>query len=556
MSITWDAARRELDGLPGGRGLNIAHEAVDRHAAGPGADRVAFRWLRRDGTVVDATYEDLRRQTNRFANALGELGVDPGDRVFTLAGRIPELYVAALGTLKHRSVLSPLFANFGPEPIRERLARGDARVLVTTAVLYRRKVAAIRDQLPALEHVIVVDGNGTDATQAYAPLVEHASDELTIPSTRPDDLALVHFTSGTTGRPKGAMHVHEAVVAHYATGRSALALGPGDRFWCTADPGWVTGTSYGIIAPLTCGATVVVDEGELEAERWYRILQDQQIDVWYTAPTALRMLVRSGVELPHRFDLSRLRLIGSVGEPLDAETVRWTEKAFGQPAHDTWWQTETGGIMVANLPDEPVIPGSMGRPLPGVEVGVLERGPDGRAAVRDGRVTEIDAPDVDGELAIRPGWPSMFRGYLHDAARYEACFAGGWYLTGDVVRRDRDGRLWFVSRADDVIKSAGHLIGPFEVEGTLLDHPAVIEAGVVGIPDPVAGEVVSAYVTLGPGFEPSDDLRRELVGYARRRLGPAVAPRRIEFDQDLPHTETGKIVRRELKARAAAAVAS
>jgi acetyl-CoA synthetase len=369
-------------------------------------------------------------------------------------------------------------------------------------------------------------------------------------------VALLHFTSGTTGMPKGAVHVHGAAVMHYATGVVALDLHPDDVYWCTADPGWVTGTSYGIVAPLLHGVTSIVDEAEFDAERWYGILERERVSVWYTAPTALRMLERAGPDLPGRFDLSRLRLIGSVGEPLDAETVRWTEKAFGQPAHDTWWQTETGGIMVANLPGEPVVPGSMGRPLPGVEVAVLERGSDGRAAVRNGRVTEVGTPDVEGELALRPGWPSMFRGYLHDEARYESCFADGWYLTGDVVHRDPDGRLWFMSRADDVITSAGHLIGPFEVESTLMNHPAVVEAGVVGAPDPMAGEVVSAFVTLGPGLEPSDDLRLELLAFARRRLGPAVAPRHIEFDQDLPHTESGKIVRRALKARAATAVAS
>ena len=555
-ATAWASARRQLDGLPGGRGLNIAHEAVDRHATGPLADQVAFRWLRRDGSVLDATYADLRARTNRFANVLRELGVGPGDRVFTLAGRIPEVYVTALGTLKNRSVLSPLFANFGPEPVRERLARGNGRVLVTTPSLYRRRVAPVRDQLPDLEHVLLVGGDGGHGTLAFDELLDRASDDFTIPDTDPEDMALLHFTSGTTGTPKGAIHVHEAVVAHHATGRWALDLRAGDRFWCTADPGWVTGTSYGIIAPLTHGVTMVVDEADLEAERWYRILQDQEITVWYTAPTALRMLVRAGLDLPKRFDLSHLRLVGSVGEPLDPDTVRWSRTAFGRPVHDTWWQTETGGILVANPPGEDVVPGSMGRPIPGLEIAVLARGSDGRAAVSQGRVHEVASPDMDGELAIRPGWPSMFRGYLHDEERYRSCFADGWYLTGDVVRRDALGRVWFVSRADDVIKSAGHLIGPFEVERTLMAHPAVVEAGVVGVPDPVAGEVVAAFVTLGPGCEPSEELRLDLLGYARRRLGPAVAPRQIRFDPDLPHTDSGKIVRRTLKVRASEEVAS
>jgi acetyl-CoA synthetase len=362
-------------------------------------------------------------------------------------------------------------------------------------------------------------------------------------------MALLHFTSGTTGLPKGAIHVHEAVVAHHATGVSALDLHPEDVFWCTADPGWVTGMSYGVIAPLTRGVTSIVDEGELDAERWYRLIEEQRVTVWYTAPTALRMLMKAGATVARGFDLSSLRFVASVGEPLNPEVVVWAQEAFGLPVHDNWWQTETGGIMIANLAGAPVHPGSMGRPLPGVEVAVLARGPDGRAAVHDGAVTEITTPDVDGELALRPGWPSMFRGYLHDEERYAKCFAGGWYLTGDVARRDADGWLWFVGRADDVIKSAGHLIGPFEVESVLMEHPTVLEAGVIGVPDPVAGEVVKAFVCLRPGVEPSDDLRLELIGFGRRRLGPAVAPRDIAFDQHLPKTKSGKIMRRLLKAR-------
>jgi acetyl-CoA synthetase len=307
--------------------------------------------------------------------------------------------------------------------------------------------------------------------------------------------------------------------------------------------------SYGIIAPLTHGVTCIVDEADFETERWYRILAEQKVNVWYTAPTALRMLMRAGPEAARAHDLSHLRFVASVGEPLNPEVVVWGQEALGLPVHDNWWQTETGGIMIANLAGCDIRPGSMGRPLPGIEVAILARGADGRAAVRDGAVGVIEQPGVDGELALRPGWPSMFRGYLHDDARYDASFAGGWYLTGDVARRDGDGWLWFVGRADDVIKSAGHLIGPFEVESVLMEHPSVVEAGVIGVPDPVAGEVAKAFVTLVPGHEPSDDLRLELVGFARRRLGAAMAPRQIAFDQHLPKTKSGKILRRLLKAR-------
>jgi len=295
-SNVWERARRSLDGLPGGGGLNIAHEAVGRHGAGPLRDHLALRWLGRAGDVRDFSFGDLDALSSRFANVLGELGVVKGDMVCALAGRIPELYVAALGTLKNRSVFSPLFSAFGPEPIRTRLLLGKAKVLVTTETLYARKVQALRDSLPELEHVILVgDDHGPTAvsgTVDYHRLMLEASESFTVGPTDPEDVALVHFTSGTTGMPKGAVHVHEAVVAHAITGRLALDLHPEDVYWCTADPGWVTGTSYGIVSPLVNGVTSIVDEAEFDAERWYRTLAEQEVSVWYTAPTAIRMMMK------------------------------------------------------------------------------------------------------------------------------------------------------------------------------------------------------------------------------------------------------------------------
>ena len=257
--------------------------------------------------------------------------------------------------------------------------------------------------------------------------------------------------------------------------------------------------------------------------------------------------MKSGAELPRQYDLSALRHIASVGEALNPEVVEWGHEAYGLPIHDNWWQTETGAIMVSNYAFMPVRPGSMGRPMPGVEAAVLTRGEDGRAAVVDGAVTPA-APGEVGELALRRGWPSMFRGYLDAEERYRSCFAGEWYLSGDLARVDEDGWFWFVGRADDVIKSAGHLIGPFEVESALMEHEAVVEAGVIGKPDPIAGETVKAFVTIRPGFEPTEELRADLVAFARRRLG-GLAPKEIDFDQHLPHTSSGKVMRRLLKAR-------
>jgi acetyl-CoA synthetase len=544
--FSWDAARRQLDGLPGGLGLNIAHEAVDRHVGAGHGDRLALRWLGKRGGVEDYTYGDLARLSNRFANVLRGLGVGRGECVYLLTGRVPELYVSALGTLKNRSVFCPLFSAFGPEPVRVRLATGQARVLVTTESLYRRKVAGLRNALPDLKHVVLIgdDRGPTNVadTHDYATLMARAADAFTIEPTDPEDMALLHFTSGTTGTPKGAVHVHQAVVAHHVTGQLALDLHPGDVYWCTADPGWVTGTSYGIVAPLANGVTSIVDEAEFNAPRWYSILQDHRVSVWYTAPTAIRMLMKTGVEFARQYDLSALRFLSSVGEPLNPEAVVWGQEAFGHPFHDNWWQTETGGIMIANYASMDIRPGSMGRPLPGVSAAIVRR-------VGDDRVEVIHEPDVEGELALRPGWPSMFRAYWREAERYRKCFVGGFYLTGDLARRDRDGYFWFVGRADDVIKTSGHLIGPFEVESVLLEHRAVAEAGVIGKPDPVAREVVKAFVSLKPGVEPSDELRRELLAFARTRLGAVVAPKEIAFHSDLPRTRSGKIMRRLLRAR-------
>ena len=554
-AFTWEDARRALDGLPGGRGLNIAHEAVDRHAAGPRREHVALLCLDRHGERNEVTYAELAESSNRFANILDTLGVVAGERVFVLMQRTADLYVAALGTLKHRSVLCPLFAAFGPEPIRQRLELGTGCVLVTSATLYRRKVAGIQDRLPSLRHVLVAGGSTAPETAEGVgtldldALLADASSQYEIGPTDPEDMALLHFTSGTTGMPKGAVHVHEAVVSHHATGRIALDLHPDDVFWCTADPGWVTGTSYGIVSPLVHGVTSIIDEGDFDAERWYSVLENEGVTVWYTAPTALRMLMQAGADVAKAHDLSRLRFVASVGEPLNPEVVVWGQEALGLPIHDNWWQTETGGIMVANYACMDIRPGSMGRPLPGIEAAVLVRDDHGNVAVSgDGTAVE-SAVGQEGELALRPGWPSMFRGYLGDTERYQSCFAGGWYLSGDLVRRDEDGYFWFVGRGNDVIKSSGHLIGPFEVESTLMEHPAVAEVGVIGKPDPLCGEVVKAFVTLRAGYEPNEDLRLDLLGFSRKRLGAAVAPREIAFDQHLPHTESGKIMRRVLKAR-------
>jgi acetyl-CoA synthetase len=544
-AFSWDAARAELAGLPGGA-INIAHEAVDRHAQSTRADHLALRWLGRDGATRDFTYSDLARETSRFANVLANLGVAAGERVFVLAGRIPELYIAVLGALKRGCVLSPLFSAFGPEPIQTRLTIGQGAVLVTTSSLYAKKVAGIRSALPSLRHVLIVRDDPElelpAGTLNLALEMEKAAERFDTAPTRPEDPALLHFTSGTTGKPKGALHVHEAVVAHRVTGRLALDFHPDDVFWCTADPGWVTGTSYGIVSPLANGVTMIVDEADFDAERWYGILETEGVSIWYTAPTAVRMMMKGGAEAARKYRFPRLRFIASVGEPLNPQAVYWGQDAFGLPIHDNWWQTETGGIMIANYASMAIKPGSMGKPLPGVQAAVVQR-------QQDGGVRLVEQPGVEGELALKRGWPSMFRTYLNEEERYRKCFAGDWYLTGDLAKRDADGYFWFVGRADDVIKTSGHLIGPFEVESAFMEHPAVAEAGVIGKPDPIAGEIVKAFVALKPGHAASPALERELLAFVRKKLGTAVAPKELAFLPSLPKTRSGKIMRRLLKAR-------
>ncbi|WP_428267302.1 AMP-binding protein [Haliangium sp.] len=542
----WAHARGSLDGLPEG-GLNLAHEAVFRHAVGPRAEHPALRFARADGEIEAMSYARLAEDVAGFAADLAERGVAPGEAVFTLLGRAPAWYHAGLGALAHGAVFCPLFASLGPEPVAVRLARGDARVLVTTPALYAAKVAPIRDRVPGLRHVILVEAEAGSAPTV--PAARTVAPSSAAAPTRPDDPALLHFTSGTTGMPKGAVQVHEAAVAHAHSAREVFELGPDDVFWCTADAGWVTGTVYGMLMPLIAGVTSLVDEGGFEAGRWCRLLADQGVTVWYTSPTALRMLMKVGAEAARARTYPRLRLLASVGEPLDAGAVAWGQAHFGQPVHDTWWQTETGAIMIANPAGAAPVPGAMGVPVPGVEAAIArvsERGPE-RAAPE---LVVIDEPGQEGMLVLRTGWPSMFRTYLHEPDRYRACFAGGWYLTGDLARRDSEGRFWFVGRADDAIESAGHLIGPFEVESGLRLHPAVADAAAVGVPDPITGERVVAFVELAPGATADEGLRRELLGFARKQLGPAVAPKQIVFHPDLPRTQSGKVLRRLLRERA------
>ncbi|MBG6185735.1 acetate--CoA ligase [Flavobacterium sp. CAN_S2] len=542
-TFSWGNVARELDGLPNGKGLNIAHEAVDRHAQTHLKNTVALRFIRKDNRLQEFTYAELQKQTSKFANVLQKLKIQKGERVFSFAGRIPVLYITALGTMKYTGVFCPLFSVFGPEPVYQRLSKGDATVLVTTSILFEQKIKQILEKLPSLRYIILTDATEhvSKKIRSFSKLMDEAETEFIIPETNLEDPALLHFTSGTTGMPKGVLHVHQAVLTHYITGKYVLDFHEGDHYWCTADPGWVTGTSYGIIAPLLHGITSIIDEAEFDASRWYSLLETHKINIWYTAPTAIRRLMRMDIKPKNIYNLENLRLILSVGEPLHAEAVIWGQGNFDIPILDNWWQTETGGIMIANYPSMPVKPGSMGKPMPGVEIAI--------AAINDEQLTLITKPDIHGHLVLKKGFPSLFRGYIHEEERYKKCFIGDWYLSGDLAKKDADGYFWFIGRADDIIKTSGHMVGPFEVESTLMRHPDVAEAAVIGIPEPTIGELVKAFVVLKTGKESNETTKMDIMAFARKEMGPAVAPKEIEFVENIPKTRSGKILRRLLKAR-------
>lgn len=540
----WDKAQQLL-GLPKANGVNKATVCIDGHAPEV-MQRTALIWVSTQGAEERYTFEDLKFQTNRVANMLTQLGVASGDRVFTFLERVPELYITLFGALKVQATVGPLFPAFGPEAIRDRISDCQAKVLITSPEL-KPRFDQIQAECPSVETIVVVD-----RTQTYQPppsgtgprvvlyheLMEQVSQDYEVGYTDPDTYSIIHYTSGTTGKPKGAVHRHFAVVSQAMTGRTVLDLHPeSDLYWCTADPGWVTGTSYGMFAPWAWGTTQLVYEGPFNPQRWYQLIQDYKVTVWYTAPTAIRMLMKAGEAVIAEHDLSSLRHCLSVGEPLNPEAIVWGKEYLKHVFHDTWWQTETGCMHICNYASMPVKVGSMGRPHPGTEAAILDE---------TGQPLPIGQ---EGHLALRPLAPSFFRTYWNRQDLYESRFRNGWYLTGDRAWQDTDGYFWFVGRADDVINTAGHLVGPFEVESALIEHPAVAEAGVIGKPDEERMEIVKAFISLKVGYQDSPELRQEIQQFVRQRLAAHAYPREIEVIDGLPKTRSGKIMRRLLKAR-------
>lgn len=536
----WEDVKKEL-GLDTKGSVNIAIKAIDSPAKTASKDKIALYWEGSGGERREYTFSEIGRESNRVGNMLKSLGVRKGDRVFVFLPRIPALYISIIGIAKIGAVAGPMFSAFGPEAIRDRLKDSGARVLITDQSL-RERVHQVWEELPELKTVIVTRAPEKEKLRkgevSYEQEIEKASYDLEITPMSLEDPLYMLYTSGTTGRPKGVVHVQNDMISHYITTKLVLDLHEDDIYWCTADPGWVTGTVYGLWGPWLNGTSQVVFEGRYDAERWYSILEHYRVTVWYTAPTALRMLMKAGDELIKRYDLSALRYICSVGEPLNPEVIRWGMDVYGLCIHDNWWQTETGSIMISNYPSMPVRPGSMGRPFPGV-----------KAAIIDSRGKELP-PGNSGILALRPGWPSMMRAIWGDEKRYKEYFhIPEWYATGDTAYMDKDGYFWFIGRADDVIMTAGHRVGPFEVESALVEHKAVAEAGVIGKPDQERGQIIKAFLVLREGFSPSKELEEDVKEFIKRRLSAHAYPREIEFCESVPKTRSGKIMRRLLKAR-------
>jgi len=532
-SFSWEDMNKNFTWNETGK-VNIAYEALDRHAADPDKkDKIALLYSA-PGREEEVTFGQLSEASNKFANVLKKYQIEKGDRVFLFMPRSPEFYTAFFGILKIGAIAGPLFEAFMEQAVGDRLEDSGAKVLITTPdLLYR----VPQDKLPELEKIVLVGDNLKDSDDYidYHNEMETASSDFAIEWVGLEDGMLLHYTSGSTGKPKGILHVHNAMIQHYATAEWVLDLKKDDIYWCTADPGWVTGTSYGIFAPWLHGVTNVVRGGRFTPDDWYQTLEKYNVTVWYTAPTALRMLVSHGEDAVKKRDLSPLRHILSVGEPLNPEVITWGLKAFDLRIHDTWWMTETGAQLIVNFPSLEIRPGSMGKPIPGIE-----------ASIVDNEGNEIP-PNQMGNLAIKTGWPSMMRQVWNNPGKYDSYFINGWYVSGDSAYRDEDGYFWFQGRLDDVINTSGERVGPFEVESKLIEHPAVSEAGVIGKPDPERGEIIKAFITLNQGYQNSPELLEDIRQFVKTGLSAHAAPRELEVKDSIPKTRSGKIMRRLLK---------
>jgi acetyl-CoA synthetase len=536
--FNWASIDIEFDWSKGGA-YNVAAEAVDRHSKGPRKDQVALISVQANGTVRETTFGEMSRLSSQFADGLIRSGVKKGDRVFVYLDRNVELFISLIGILKMGGIAGPLFSALGPEAVRDRVQDCQASVMVTSPYLYERIEPVMKELTDIEKFIIVGDTTGHDGrTVRFDDVIASGDPSFSSVAMAPSDPYIIHYTSGSTGKPKGIMLGHKAMVQQLMACRNVVDLHDGDIYWCTADPGWVTGTSVGILGPWYLGTTIISYEGRFDARTWYSLIDRFKVTVWFTAPTALRMLMRAGDDAVKEFDLSSLRHICSAGEPLNPEVIRWGSRTIRRRIHDNWWQTETGAPCISNFRCMAVKPGSMGMPLPGVV-----------AAIVDENGNELP-PKKEGFLALRPGWPSMMVGIWGNISKFrEYFYVPGWYISGDQAYKDEDGYIWFLGRVDDVIKTSGERLGPFEVESALIEHPAVAESAVIGKPDELRGEIVKAFIVLKPGYTASTALKEEISQFVKTRLSYYAYPREIEFVQTLPKTRSGKIMRRVLKAK-------
>jgi acetyl-CoA synthetase len=580
----WDKMARELDWYQpwtdvldeskapffkwfvGGK-TNIVLNALDRHQSNATRNRIALIWEGEDGTLRTFSYFALNREVCQFANVLKSMGVARGDRVTIYMPRIPEQKMAMLACAKIGAVHSVVYGGFSVEALAGRIEDSESRVLITSDGGYLRgKIVPLKEiadealrRCGTVEHVVVVRRTGEDVAMEterdyfydelmMLPIARGSETTCSTEEMDAEDPLFMLYTSGTTGKPKAIVHTHGGYQVGIATTlKYAFDLKPEDRWWCAADAGWITGHSYIVYGPLILGATSVMYEGAPTypyPDRWWRVVERYGVSILYTAPTAIRGLMRFGESWVKKRDTSTLRLLGSVGEPINPEAWRWYYEVVGEsrcPIIDTWWQTETGAFMITPVPSLPLKPGSGTKPFPGIQAEVLDE---------DGNQVPTGE---EGALVITTPWPSMLRGIYKDPERFKEQYWStypGKYLTGDSAKVDKDGYYWIIGRTDDVIKVSGYRLGTAEIESALVSHPAVAESAAIGIPHSVRGHVIHAYVILREGFNASPELSKELVLHVGREVGPIAKPEEIEFVESLPKTRSGKIMRRLLKARA------